>query len=268
MMTFRQTNNDKSNDDKMNHTGMNKLSLALLGLLISPLSLASALNVILPAEQIALNYEQPVRLEQVFKDAIAQSKTTSPTEYLLANKLFNLDKAEQSEQLKQQVLDQLNALQLKNQKYKTSSDILTNQIESWEVSYREDLNLDFDVIRTQPSANPMLSGDFALVSEKRSSWISVEGVMSKPQNLKFKSHLNLHDYIGQVDSLSSANPSYAWVIYPDGNTVRAGYAQWNEESIQLTPNTVVFLGFDSDSGNTLELEKQIVKLITMRTNTK
>ncbi|WP_052810292.1 capsule biosynthesis GfcC family protein [Vibrio renipiscarius] len=263
MMNFRRMNYDKK--DRLCNSA---LSLVLLGLFMSPPSQADTLSVTLPAVQTTLSYEHPVRLDRVFTDAIAQSGGVSPAQYFVANKLFNLDKAEQINQLKQQVLEQLNALALERSKFKTSSELLARQIESWNVAYRENLNLDFDVIRTQPTANPMLSGHFALVAENRSSLVNIEGLVFQPQPLNFSSNLTLRDYINQVDIFSSAHPSYAWVIYPDGHTIRVGYAQWNEEIIQLTPNSVIFLGFDSDSDHTLKLEEQIVKLITMRTNIK
>lgn len=238
-------------------------SLILLGLLSSSFAMAAALSVTLPSKKTALNYAHPMRLDQVYTDVINNSHAISPTEYPIANQLFNLDKSHQSEQLKQQVVEQLE-VQFGDGKNRTSAQLLINQIESWEIGYREHVDLDFDLIRTQAGANPMLSGHYEFITVKRSPQIQIEGLVFQPQTLEFKSDMSLSAYINQAKTLSSAHSSYAWVIYPDGHAVRAGYALWNNQDIQLTPNSVIFLGFNSDAEASLALEEKIVKLIAMR----
>ncbi|WP_260338183.1 capsule biosynthesis GfcC family protein [Vibrio ponticus] len=238
-------------------------AMALLSLLLSPITHAeNQLSVLLPAEQITLSYPQPVRLEQVFNDAISHSKATSPLEFPLANQLINLDKQTQAEEFKQNVLTQI----VQQLRVNNSKQSLIKQVTNWQVGYRELISLDFDVIRSQANANPMLSGNFEFVTNKRSATISIEGLVVQPQALKFKADSSLSDYIQQVNESDNVHPSYAWVIYPDGHFVRAGYAIWNNENIQLTPNSVIFLGSNSDSAETIKLEEQIVTLITMRKN--
>ncbi|WP_083181287.1 capsule biosynthesis GfcC family protein [Vibrio scophthalmi] len=236
---------------------------------ISP-SFANALTINIPQEEIKLEYSQPVRLEQVFADVISQSNrnTTALTQYAVGNKLFNIDKQPQSQQLKQQVINELQSLAAENSANQASVDILVEQIKSWNVGYREELTLDLDHIRIQPQANPMLNGHFELVTTTRTPQFSIEGLLTVPQSIELGPDKTLSHYLEPLAQLSSAHPSYAWVVYPDGHYKRVGYAYWNNENTALIPGTVVFLGYNSDSASTLELEERIVKLISMRTSTK
>ena len=251
-----------------NHTTVMYATLILSALFIAPSSFANTLTIKIPQQNSVLDYPHPVRLEQVFSDIITQSNTRSPNDYSIGNKLFNLDKAEQSQQLKQQVLNDLQVLLNEKKSDAASIQIIIDQITQWQVGYRETLNLDFDTIRMQSQANPMLSGHFEFLTTQRTPRIHVEGLLFAPQSMELKSNKSLEHYIDQISPLSSAHSSDAWVIYPDGHYIRAGYAYWNNQNIQLIPGTVVFLGFNSDSTDSLKLEERIVKLITMRKSTK
>lgn len=225
---------------------------------------AQALKVNLPSTGIALEYAQPQRLAQVFTDVLAQEPSPSPVDFPIANQLFNLEKQEQSEQFKQQVLKKLADLSSGSGKQKESIGILIEQIKEWPVGYRESITLDFDEIRLQSKANPMLSGEYEFVIPGRSNTVSFEGLFFSPQQVDFKSNQTLSDYLGKLNLLSSAHSSYAWVIYPDGHYIKAGYAYWNNDKTQLTPGSVVFLGYNSDANEMQDIEKYIVKLISMR----
>ncbi|WP_159656109.1 capsule biosynthesis GfcC family protein [Vibrio atypicus] len=228
---------------------------------------AQALKVNLPSTGIALEYAQPQRIDQVFTDVIAQKPSPSPVNFPIANQLFNLEKQEQSEQFKQQVLKKLTDLTSGSGKQKKSIGILIEQIKDWQVGYRESITLDFDEIRLQSKANPMLSGEYEFIIPGRSNTVSFEGLLFSPQQVDFKSNQTLSDYLGKLNLLSSAHPSYAWVIYPNGHYIKAGYAYWNNDSTQLTPGSVVFLGYNSDTREMQNIEKDIVKLISMRKGT-
>jgi hypothetical protein len=228
---------------------------------------AQALKVNLPSTDIALEYAQPQRLDQVFTDVIAQKPSPSPVNFPIANQLFNLEKQEQTEQFKQQVLKKLAALASGSGKQKESIGILIKQIKEWPVGYRESITLDFDEIRLQAKANPMLSGEYEFIIPGRSNTVSFEGLLFSPQQVEFQSDQSLNDYLRKLNLLSSAHPSYAWVIYPDGHYIKAGYAYWNNDNTQLTPGSVVFLGYNSDASEIQNIETDIVKLIRMRKGT-
>lgn len=236
--------------------------------LFLPFSFAAALKVNLPADQIALEYPQPVRLEQVFNDIIQQATHTLPSRYPLANQLFNLDKQQQAESQKQAVLNDLEILTTDQHISLEPAGIIRQQIQEWDISYREFTQLDFDLIRTQTHANPMLDGHFELVAPKRLQRLSFEGLLFSPQQVEFDSSISLATYLQKMNRLSSAHPSYVWVIYPNGDYARVGYAYWNDQGTQLTPGTTVFIGFNSEAKEVQQLEERIVQLITMRRSAK
>lgn len=244
---------------------MNKPLLITLASVLLPIFAASAdgLKVELISQGTTLQYEDAQRLEAVLSDAIAHSQTLSPVTYPLANQLFNRDKQATAQQLKSDVLQQLEQRK-QHTGDEASMDILIEQVKRWTVGYREPLSLDIDKVRIQAEHNPLLTGAYELITPQREEHIQVEGLLFRPQTLAFTSANTLSEALAQTDLLSSANNSYAWVIYPDGHYIKAGYAYWNNENTHLTPGTIVFVGFNSDDNELQRLEENIVKLISMR----
>ena len=244
---------------------MNKPLLITLASALLPIFGVSAdgLKVKLLSQDTILQYEDAQRLETVLSDAIAHSQTLSPVTYPLANQLFNSNKQAMAQQLKSDVLEQLEQKK-QHTGDDTSMDILIEQVKRWTVGYRESLSLDIDKVRIQAEHNPLLAGAYELITPQREEHIQVEGLLFRPQTLAFASATTLSEALDQTDILSTANNSFAWVIYPDGHHVKAGYAYWNNENTHLTPGTVVFVGFNSDDSELQRLEENIVKLISMR----
>ena len=50
-------------------------------------------------------------------------------------------------------------------------------------------------------------------------------------------------YLDEQHLLSGADKSYAWVVYPDGQTQKAPVAYWNKRHIEPMPGSVIFVGF-------------------------
>ncbi|USD41322.1 capsule biosynthesis GfcC family protein [Vibrio sp. SCSIO 43135] len=224
----------------------------------------SKLSIQIPSESITLSYPEPVRLEQVFKDTIANSKQSSPLAYPLANQIFDISKEHEAEQLKTGVLKQLNQLVAEEDTFKESAKLLIEQIKRWDVGYREKISLDYDVIRLVPSSNPILAGQYEIIVPNRSNQVIVEGLLFRPGTLEIRSGYTVSDYLAEASLLSSAHRSYVWIIYPDGEFTRSGYAYWNDDQATVAPGSILFLGFNTDSEEMLELERKIVTLISMR----
>lgn len=238
--------------------------LCWLAILLSGHLSASSLSLTIPSEQITLNYDAPARLEQVMTDVVHHTKSRSPILYPIAIQLFDLERESDAQTLKQRVMKELGQIANADTSLKSSVGILIEQIKRWDVGYRENLTLDIDRIRLQPKANPMIVGRYELLLPKRSKVVTFGGLLFSPQQVSLQAEQKLSDYLKQVNMLSSAHPSYAWVVYPDGHYKRVGYSYWNDESTSLTPGSYVFLGFNSESEHLLRIEEQIVKLVTMR----
>ncbi|WP_231566161.1 capsule biosynthesis GfcC family protein [Vibrio sinaloensis] len=245
------------------------LARVLLGCLLIPVPVyATELSISLSGDQLALEYPHPVRIEQVFTDIIALQGATQPTVYPLANQLFNLDKQSQVNQEKQRVVEHLQTLADRQLISAEAAGVLKQQIQGWAVAYREKIDLDFDQIRTDAADNPMLQGNYELITPERTRTISFEGALYTPQDVEFDESLSLSGYLSRLNLLKSADPSYAWVIYPDGNFVRSGYAYWNSQNTSLTPGSIIFVGFKSGNKEVQQLEQQVVQLIIMRRSAK
>jgi hypothetical protein len=145
---------------------------------------------------------------------------------------------------------------------------LMAQIEAWEVGYREFLKLDYDWVRITPAANPMLTGEFELISAARPNSIELVGMFESTGKADFNANKSIADIISQAGALADGHNSYVWAIYPDGHVQRIGYAYWNYESVSLTPGTTLYLGANSDSQQIQQLEQDIIQLITMRRGVK
>lgn len=240
------------------------ISLLLCSTFIVSQALAAKLTVELPSEQIVLDYPQPVRLDQLLRDVIKESKVSSPLIFPLGNQLFNLDHHNEAQQLKQQVISQLQRMAAQDANLRVSTEILIEQINSWDIGYRELINLDYDQVRIAPEDNPLLSGSYELILPNRENTVHIEGLLFDSRTVSFSASDSLSAYIIPSSILSSANPSYAWVIYPDGQHKRVGYTYWNDEGTRLTPDSIIFVGFSSNSEKIRNLEANIIKLISMR----
>lgn len=239
--------------------------LKLFGFMALTASFANAteLSISLPSEGKVLTYPTPVRLEQVLNDTVLHSNVAPLQGFSLNNQLFNLDKEASAVDSRNEVLTELNQFKNKNE-FQASIDILIEQIKRWDIGYREQVSLDFDEVRISPQLNPQLSGNYELLVINRSETISLEGLFFSPQQMAFDESKTASDYIKQALTLSSANESFVWIIYPDGHYVQTGYSYWNDEKTHLTPGTVLFLGFNTKDNELISLEEKIVKLIVMR----
>ncbi|WP_083628785.1 capsule biosynthesis GfcC family protein [Vibrio panuliri] len=255
---------------------MSKLSFSRMGtfyalLIILALTFTSrkseannSTTVAIPATQQQFTFSKPLPLE-AFLSALHQSKSfaklhTFPFSY----QLFDTNRELEAVEFQTTVLEKLQFLAQSNHTLKTSAELLLQQVKRWDVGYRIFTPLDWDVVRIDSGSNLTLSGNYELLTPLRKERVIFEGLLVSPQSIALKSTNSLSAYTSQIRSLSSANPSYAWVIYPDGTTRKVGYALWNETPVNLTPNSVVFFGFNSEEPSLVQLEKDIVKLITMR----
>lgn len=244
---------------------MNTKLLLSLSLTLFPAfsGFASALKVEILGENYSLEYPEPMRLAHVLTDTVKHSRNHSPFTYPIANQLFNVEKEPQAQQIKTEVLKKLTLLSSSSAD-RISANILIEQIKRWDIGYREMVSLDLDQVRDQPSKNPMLSGHYELLLPQRSNKVYIEGLLFHPYAREFDAANKLSDILTDTQIPSSANDSFAWVIYPDGSFIKAGYAYWNDEKINLTPGSIVFIGFNSSKKNLEALEEMIVKLISMR----
>ncbi len=143
---------------------------------------------------------------------------------------------------------------------------LRQQLQAIKVTGRQFVDLDPDWVRLRPRSNVALLGDYSLWAGPQPSTITLVGLVSSPGVKPFVAGRSVDEYLAEVNTLSGADRSYAWVVYPDGKTEKAPVAYWNKRHVELLPGSILFVGFserlfDSDFN---ALNQQILTSLTHR----
>ena len=120
---------------------------------------------------------------------------------------------------------------------------LRQQLKALKVTGRLPVNLDPDHVRVAETANPSLEGEYTLWLPVQPSTITVFGLVRSPGDKPFMPGRDVASYLDEQHLLSGADKSYAWVVYPDGQTQKAPVAYWNKRHIEPMPGSVIFVGF-------------------------
>lgn len=235
------------------------LSLALLASTgIAPVSAqstsvnASYLNVELVGVNKQLQFEQPARLADVLNQAMQQDLLL---QYPLGTTLF--DGSEQalrgSTALKNSVLNQMiqhNLVAHPFYKY----------IQKHLFAPRVFSAVDLDNIRLDKFKNPLIDGEFSLVSMPREEKVIYLGNLDKVFSVKKQAGISLKQ---QITNLKNEIGELAYppiLIYPDGNIVQPHHGSWLTTQYYLPPLTMVYIPFEEFEHS--EMDQDIVKLLT------
>ncbi len=120
---------------------------------------------------------------------------------------------------------------------------LRQQLQTINVTGRQFVSLDPDEVRIGEGKNPPLQGKYSLWVGNEPSTITLFGLINRPGKVAFTPGRDVASYLKEVDRLSGGERSYAWVIYPDGRTLKAPIAYWNRRHIEPMPGSIVFVGF-------------------------
>lgn len=234
------------------------------------------LSVELPIQGITLNYSQPVRLEQVLNDANANGALGY---FPLSAQLFDRNAQQQVDNLKTQVIEQLN--QLAQQEPQVRAVIA--QLDSFDYQARYFVDLDRNAVISQPEKNPLLlSKDNALQSEQpnqeqrfdlyltsRPTGLTLTGAVKQSHKIKLIEHGQLDNYLSMLpkgELLEVADESTAFVIQPDGHVDKISYAYWNRKQAYFAPGAILFIAFDSLPSEVSNLNQNIVELLRHKVN--
>ena len=120
---------------------------------------------------------------------------------------------------------------------------LRNQLQAIPVTGRLLVPLDPDTVRVRSKNNPPLEGHYTLWLGREPSTITLIGLVDKPGKIPFTPGRDAASYLDDINLLSGADRSYAWVIYPDGRTQKAPVAYWNKRHVEPMPGSILFVGF-------------------------
>lgn len=120
---------------------------------------------------------------------------------------------------------------------------LRQQLQGIRVTGRQFVSLDPDEVRIGDGKNPPLQGKYSLWVGNEPTTVTLLGLINRPGSVPFTPGRDVASYLNDTDRLSGGERSYAWVIYPDGRTLKAPVAYWNRRHIEPMPGSIVFVGF-------------------------
>jgi TolA-binding protein len=262
---LKDTIEEKIQGHSMPHGRIKKLLISVL-LLTSASSLATELSVLLPKQSIRLDYPLPARLENVLKETHEQAAQRSEQLEPLQAQLFDLNKQVIVDEQKQQILQRLNTLNL--QQPESGAKHLIEQIESLNFRYREFTSLDYDVVQSQVTGNPLLKGQYQLNIGPRTTKVHFLGAIKQPEQLTHRAQWFLADYFAALGfvRLDSASTSVATIIQPDGKLMTSQYGNWNFEPHFLAPGATVYVPIKSLPSEFKALNQDVVQLLRHKVN--
>jgi len=230
----------------------------------------------LPVQGISLNYSQPVRLEQVLNDANANGALGY---FPLSAQLFDRNAQQQVDNLRAQVIEQLNQLALQEPQVKA----VIVQLESFEYQARYFVDLDRNAVISQPEKNSLLVSKssalkleqpnkaqrFDLYLTQRPVDLTLVGAVKQAHKLKLIEHGQLDSYLSVLpkgELLEVADKSTAFVIQPDSHVNEISYAYWNSKQAYFAPGAILFIAFDSLPSEFSTLNQNIIELLRHKVN--
>ncbi|SEL74520.1 Capsule biosynthesis GfcC [Kosakonia sacchari] len=236
--------------------------LLLLASLASPLALATGtVNVYIAGEGKPKTLSNAAHLS----DLVAQPRLA---ESWWPGAVVSERRATQAEQARHQVLLTRLSTLAADESGNTAAAInsLRQQLQAVKVTGRQIVNLDPDYVRTHRLANRPLEGEYSLWVGPQPTTITVVGLISSPGKKPFTPGRDVVSYLDDMSLLSGAERSYAWVIYPTGQTQKVPVAYWNRRHVEPMPGSVIFVGFAPGlwSNEYDELNADILQSLTHR----
>lgn len=135
------------------------------------------------------------------------------------------------------------------------------QLASVTVVGRLRVNLDPDVVRTQPHANVSLQGEYQFYLTPRPDSVTLLGAIDSPGEQRWLPATSVRDYFKGHVFLAGAETSHVTVISPSGEHNVAPIALWNDLHREAEPGSVIWVGFAEDERG---LNEQIIRLLAQR----
>ncbi|MBR9789400.1 MAG: YjbG polysaccharide synthesis-related protein [Vibrionaceae bacterium] len=212
----------------------------------------SSLNVDLVGTGKQLQFSQKARLADVLKQAQQQNLIL---QYSLGTTLF--DGSEQalreSLALKNSVLNQMI-------QYNLVAHPFYKYIQKHQFAPRVFSNIDIDNVRLDKFNNPLLYGNFALISAQREEKVIYLGNLDDVYSIKEQAGIPLKQQITSLKGDIGELAHSPVLIYPDGNVVQPHHGSWLTTQYHLPPLTMVYIPFEEFE--TSEMDQDIVKLLT------
>ncbi|OAN13527.1 hypothetical protein A3K86_13140 [Photobacterium jeanii] len=129
---------------------------------------------------------------------------------------------------------------------------------------REKLSLDYDQVRIQPNANPLLSGALTLQLPARPHQVFVLGAVKNSGAVTWEERKSADDYLEQAETISASDNNTAIVIQPDGRIESHPVAYWNSRYHAIAPGAIIYLPFTGWFSDFEQVNQMVVELLKER----
>lgn len=172
-----------------------------------------------------------------------------------------------AQQEQKQVLEQLTRWeQMADASQRSTLRAVREQLQNMQVTGRQFISLDPDVVRTAVGANPRLEGVYTLYTFPRLQTVTVLGAISNSGEQRWRPGTSVSHYLKDCARLPGADKNSVLIIHPDGSAESAPVAYWNNRHREVEPGSVLWVGFSPAmlSGAFSQLNQQIQSLLTKR----
>ena len=212
-----------------------------------------------------LQYGDPVRLHQALTQALkahTQQKTPQGALFWTGTALINLNKP--LAQQKTQLIEELERLQITLPDHqRVSLELLMFTLKNLPQGERVPISTDLDFVLSDPKADPLLTGRYALYLPQRPTHIRVLGALTATSNQLWQPRQSAKHYLQHAELWYTT--STIVVIQPDGHMEEHPIAYWNHHHHDIAPGALIFVPFPKGfTANTQELNERIVHLLQHR----
>ncbi|GHA39025.1 capsule biosynthesis GfcC family protein [Photobacterium aphoticum] len=228
-------------------------------------------------QALQFSYPAPVRLEQVLSDTLQHltqlpvpaihngTAVSNQTLYWPAASLFTRFPHPD----KSAVIDALSTLIADSDTDEARVfTALKQQLSVLPIGERIFTSLDYDAVRIDASANPLVNQSVTLVLPPKPTQVLVLGAVQQPGFFPWQPRQSVDAYFDQARvasyGMTQANNSDAIVIQPDGTVETHTFAYWNHQHRDIAPGATVYLPFADLPREAASLNDEIVNLLRNR----
>ncbi|WP_236849221.1 capsule biosynthesis GfcC D2 domain-containing protein [Chania multitudinisentens] len=126
--------------------------------------------------------------------------------------------------------------------------------------------LDPDMIQLDPVLDRRLLGEYQVYVTPEPSNVRLLGALAPHGKRNFLPGKDVSYYLSEVQPLDGAEHDIAWIITPQGESQRVPIAYWNRLHNEMTPGSLLFLGFAASAlpEDFKDINEQIISLLTHR----
>ena len=193
-------------------------------------------NVSIQLNKELYQFEHNPRLVEVLAKVATEKQWYWP-----AAALYRLDSS-LAEQQRNNIIEKLKLIRLSlSEQHAARVTYLIEQIKLWQFADRVNVPIDFDAAQMNVNNNPRFeNGSYRLDLILRPTTAQVIGLTTQSLSVDLTEAQCAHQYIHQLVP-NLANKDFAYLIQPNGVSIKIGIAYWNTNCVDIMPGSQIFL---------------------------